>query len=292
MKQYTAEEWLPSRSGLGESPLYRESDDTFFFVDIKNKLVHSVPLEGGWSSKHTIELDEPVTRLDLVDGRTDVLAAQTKTGFALIDSAKGTLERITNVHHEEDAALDGKVRMNDGAIDARGRWWAGTMALDEESNIGRLWRLQGGRANDASAGNRSPVVNGPMWSPDSRTMYVCDTPRGDVFRYDYDLATGEATNRQLLAHLEGGGLPDGVAVDVESHVWVAANSQGKLLRLSPEGTVVATVHVGAKMCSCPAFGGKDMKTIFVTSIMAEESSGNVYRVGVDVAGAKRHPHRP
>ncbi|GAW15735.1 hypothetical protein ANO14919_051540 [Xylariales sp. No.14919] len=30
MKEYTAEEWHPSQSGLGESPLYRQEDDTFF----------------------------------------------------------------------------------------------------------------------------------------------------------------------------------------------------------------------------------------------------------------------
>lgn len=38
MKEYSAQEWLPSASGLGESPLYRSSDNTFFFVDIKSPL--------------------------------------------------------------------------------------------------------------------------------------------------------------------------------------------------------------------------------------------------------------
>ncbi|KAI4863795.1 hypothetical protein F4820DRAFT_359749 [Hypoxylon rubiginosum] len=292
MKEYTAEEWLPSQSGLGESPLYRASDDTFFFVDIKNRLVHTVPLAQGWNGKHTVELDEPVTRLDVVEGRTDVLAAQTKLGFALLDPTKGTLDRIADVSHEEDASIDSKVRMNDGAIDARGRWWAGTMALDEESHLGRLWCLRDGKAIDASAGDRSAVLNGPVWSPDNKTMYVCDTPQGKVYRYDYDLESGEAINKRLFTHLEGGGMPDGVAVDLEGHVWVAANSQGKIVRFSPEGTVTGACQVpDAKMCSCPAFGGGDMKTIFITSIVGEGSTGNVYRVRVDVAGMPRHSFR-
>ncbi|KAI0846676.1 hypothetical protein F5Y00DRAFT_271810 [Daldinia vernicosa] len=294
MKQYTAEEWLPSKSGLGESPLYRTQDDTFFFVDIKNKLLHTVPLSKGWDERQTLELDEPVTRLDIVNGEPNLLAAQTKLGFALLDLIKGTLDLITDVHHVEDASIDDKVRMNDGAIDARGRWWAGTMAWDEKSKIGRLWCLQGGRVNEASAGDRSAVLNGPVWSPDDKIMYLCDTPEGKIYQYDYDVENGKATNKRLFAQLEGGGMPDGLAVDIEGHVWVAANSQGKIVRLSPEGVVTATCTVpGAKMCSCPTFGGKDMKTIFITSIRDEDggSTGNVYRIDVDVAGIRRHAYK-
>ncbi|KAF3065885.1 hypothetical protein GL218_09230 [Daldinia childiae] len=128
MKQYTAEEWLPSKSGLGESPLYRVQDDTFYFVDIKNNLVHTVPLSKGWDGRHTLELDEPVTRLDIVDGESNLLAAQTKLGFALLNPIKETLDRITDIHHVEGANVDDKVRMNDGAIDARGKRWASTIA--------------------------------------------------------------------------------------------------------------------------------------------------------------------
>lgn len=52
------------------------------------------------------------------------------------------------------------------------------------------------------------------------------------------------------------------------YVWAAANTNGKLVRFSPNGQVVAEVEVpGAKMCSSLAFGG---------SIADEESSGDVY----------------
>ncbi|KAI0203021.1 SMP-30/Gluconolaconase/LRE-like region-domain-containing protein [Astrocystis sublimbata] len=160
MIAYTAEEWLPAEAGLGESPLYRPEDDTFFFVDIKNCRVHSVPLSRGWASRHTIQLDEPITRLDLVEGRLDRLAVLTRRGFALLDTTSGALERIADLRHH-DAELDGKIRMNDGGIDVRGRWWATTMALDEESKIGRLWRYDGsGKVQDMSGGEMAAVVNG------------------------------------------------------------------------------------------------------------------------------------
>ncbi|KAI0389696.1 hypothetical protein F5Y17DRAFT_472621 [Xylariaceae sp. FL0594] len=309
MKEYTAEEWLPSECGLGESPLYRRADKTFFFVDIKNCRVHSVPLSGGWDQRYTLHLDECVTRLDAVEGRSDVLAAETRLGLALLNPNNGALERVAEVTHEADPGLDNKVRMNDGGIDARGRWWATTMATDEESKLGRLWRLdfdkgqgEGGEGakkavvRDMSTGNEdeetAPVINGIVWSPDDKIMYVSHTSEGKIFQYDYDVESGSATNRRLLAQLEDGGMPDGLAVDVEGHVWAAANSKGKLVRISPEtGEVTATCAVpGAKMVSCPGFGGEDMRTMFITSIAAPEdgSTGNVYRVRVDVPGLRRH----
>jgi sugar lactone lactonase YvrE len=295
MKHYKAEPLFPSHSGLGESPLYDPSSNTLFFVDIKNHLVHSVPLSLGWEGKRTYTFLEPVTRLNLVKGRADLLAAQTKLDFALLDLSNGVLKHIAGVRHGEgEKELDDKVRMNDGGIDAKGRWWAGTMALDEESEIGRLWCLENGKVKEFPVGDEQgwPVPNGPVWSPDDKTMYVPQTPQGKVWQYDYDVETGKATNRRLFVHLEDGSMPDGLAVDKEGYLWAAANSKGKIVRLSPEGSVVAEVEVpGAKMCSCPAFGGADMKTLFITSISDEGSSGDVYQIKVDVEGIPRHEYR-
>ncbi|KAI0123882.1 hypothetical protein BJ170DRAFT_100817 [Xylariales sp. AK1849] len=290
MKEYTAEEWLPAKAGLGESPLYRASDDTLFFVDIKNQLLHMVPVALGWNGKRTFEFDEPVTRLELVAGTADLLAVQTRLGFSLLDLSNGELKPIASIHYE-NTNLDGQVRMNDGAIDARGRWWAGTMALDEESDIGKLWCLQ--RDGNAIAVEDLPAVpNGPVFSPDDRIMYLAETPRGKVYQYDYDVETGRPTNKRLFVQLDDGGMPDGMAVDDEGYVWVSANSQGKVVRFSAAGTPDGVVTVpGGKMCSCPGFGDIDRRTLFITSIAADGSTGSVYRVKVDVPGINRHTYQ-
>lgn len=297
MKEYSASEWLPSASGLGESPLYRASDKTFFFVDIKNRLLHKVPESEGWEQRKTYEFDQPITRLEVVANRTDVLAVQTRLGLALLSLQSGTLKDIAAFQHR-DKRLDAKVRMNDGAIDANGRWWAGSMALNEEDTIGRLWCMDEGSSEAKTASVReqdhlveTPVPNGPVFSPDDKIMYASETPQGNVFQYDYDTKHGSVSTKRLFVQLENGGMPDGMAVDVEGHVWVAANSQGKLVRYSPSGEAVATCVVpGAKMTSCPAFGGEDLRTLFITSIASEGSTGHVYRVKVDVPGIRRHEY--
>lgn len=302
MLEYTAQHWLPSHSGLGESPLYRRADDSFFFVDIKQQLVHMVPQatqgarETAWDRRRTLNFSESITRLNVVAGSTDELAVQTKLGFAILHLANGTLASLGKIHYADDASLDAKVRMNDGGIDAEGRWWAGTMALDGHSDIGRLWTLADGKVTDMSATTRpnglSTIPNGPAWSPDDKTMYACETPQHKVFAYDYSTATGAATNPRLFAELADGGMPDGVAVDVEGHVWVAANGKSELRRFSPQGELVAVTKIpGANGVTCPAFGGDDMKTLFITSIAGEGSSGDVYTVEVDVPGIQQHAYK-
>ncbi|POS69925.1 calcium homeostasis protein Regucalcin [Diaporthe helianthi] len=298
MKEYSAQEWLPSASGLGESPLYRAIDKTFFFVDIKSQLVHQVPVSGRWEQRKTYEFDQPITRLEAVANRTDVLAVQTRLGIALLSLETGTLKDIATIQHG-DRGLDAKVRMNDGAVDAKGRWWAGSMALDEEESIGRLWCMDKGPSEASTASVReldnlveTPVPNGPVFSSDDKIMYVSETPGGKIFKYDYDTNDGSVSNKRLFVKLENGGMPDGMAVDADDHVWVAANSRGKLVRYSPSGEAVATCVVpGAKMTSCPAFGGDDLRTLFITSIASDGSSGHVYKFQVDTPGIKRHEYK-
>ncbi|KAJ3579454.1 hypothetical protein NPX13_g1102 [Xylaria arbuscula] len=167
--------------------------------------------------------------------------------------------------------------------------------LMRRARVGRLWRLEGGKVEDMSEGNqdqKAAVINGPVWSPDGKIMYTCNTPEGKIYYSDYNIENGSTTNRQVFAHLEGGGMPDGLAVDEDGHVWAAANSQGKLVRISPEGQIVATCAVpDAKMTSCPAFGGNDMKTLFITSISSDSSTGYVYRCTVDVPGIPRNRYK-
>lgn len=107
------------------------------------------------------------------------------------------------------------------------------MALDEEEPIGRLWCMEEGRSEARTASVReldnlaeTPVPNGPVFSPDDKIMYASETPQGKVFQYDYDATDGSVSNKRLFVQLENGGIPHGIAVDVEGHVWVAANSQG------------------------------------------------------------------
>ena len=129
-------------------------------------------------------------------------------------------------------------RLNDGKVDRRGRFFAGSMDTMEEGPSGGLYRLD----PDFSVTRIDSGIicsNGPCWSPDDRTFYFADTWTGEIWAYDYDIATGAATNRRTFVRVDTskGGAADGSTVDAEGYLWNALVYDGRLVRYAPDGTV-------------------------------------------------------
>jgi sugar lactone lactonase YvrE len=110
------------------------------------------------------------------------------------------------------------------------------------------------------------ISNGLGFSPDGQTMYHADTPTHTIHAYDFDVRSGTPSNRRVLAAFENEtDRPDGAAVDSEGCYWTAFYRGGKVLRLSPAGDVLATFAVPAMCPTMCAFGGADLKTLYVTT---------------------------
>ena len=129
------------------------------------------------------------------------------------------------------------VRMNDGACDPQGRFWAGTMAYDEAPGAGCLYRLElDGSCTRVLAG--LTISNGIGWSPDGTTMYLADSGTGDIDAFDFDRATGDlaAAARSCTSPSERGpGRADGRH---QGNIWVALWNGGALARYGPDGSLL------------------------------------------------------
>jgi sugar lactone lactonase YvrE len=138
------------------------------------------------------------------------------------------------------------------------------------------------------------ISNGLAFSPDGRTMYHADTPKLEVDAYDFDIDAGTIANRRVFARFTGAtDRPDGGAVDSEGFYWSAFYRGGKVVRLSPQGERVAEYAVPAMCPTMCAFGGLDLKTLYVTSArqMREPDelvrlplSGGIFAMRVDAPG--------
>ena len=89
------------------------------------------------------------------------------------------------------------------------------------------------------------------------------------------------------------GLPDGLCVDVDGGVWVCLFGGGALRRYAPDGSLDAVVELPVPHVTCPAFGGEELATLFVTStrhrLTAEEMgqfplAGSVFALEPGVRG--------
>ena len=118
-----------------------------------------------------------------------------------------------------------------------------------------------------------------------------------MWRYAYDPATGEATDKTLFVRLapteSDRGRPDGAAVDAEGCYWTALFEGGRIQRYAPDGRLLAEHAVPARCPTMVSFGGPDRKTLYVTSARTGRSeselaglphSGSLFAMPVDVPG--------
>lgn len=187
---------------------------------------------------------------------------------------------------------------NDGAVDAAGRYFVGTMNDPEivGSNFtdeGMLFRLDPDMSlHRVKTGLTIP--NGISWSLDNKTVYCTDSPSGKIRSYPYNLSTGEISwneGRDFFTCPIKGGVPDGHCQDEEGCFWVACFGTGKVLRVNPEGETIAVVEVPTLRPTCPGLCGTEL---FIMSAAEEDPEknpqsvkyqGGVFRVDVGVRGA-------
>src|SRR6185436_17970945 len=121
---------------------------------------------GELGSVATITVDRHVGAVAPIAGGGYVLAAG--TGFLHVDD-DGAVHQLA-----QPEAGHPHVRMNDGACDPQGRFWAGTMAYDESPGQGVLYRLELDGTCTTVLTDLT-ISNGIGWSPDGATMFLADS---------------------------------------------------------------------------------------------------------------------
>lgn len=262
------------RAELGEGPLWDVRRKCLWFVDIMRGHVHQFDP----AAKHDLVYDigQPVGALAIA--AKGFLVCAVRDGFVLLDPVSGAVVPFADV--EKDLTRN---RMNDGNVDARGRFWAGTMSMDGVRNAGALYCLapEGTVTQHLSGVTTS---NGIDWSADDTRMYYIDTgePRIDLF--DFDLEKGAISNRRPFVSITpADGKPDGLIVDAEDHVWVALWRGGQVRRYSPSGELVLTITLPTPLTTKPAFGGLDLTDLYVTSAFIQLTASE--RASSPAAGA-------
>jgi sugar lactone lactonase YvrE len=103
-------------------------------------------------------------------------------------------------------------------------------------------------------------------------MYFTDTPSRRIYRYDFNAATGEISNRRVFVEAEAGhGGPDGMTVDAHGYVWSAQFDRWCVHRYAPDGKLERAVRLPVQRPTSCMFGGPDLATLYVTSAKLELS---------------------
>jgi sugar lactone lactonase YvrE len=243
---------------LGEGPLWDPVDAVLYFVDIDAPAIHRYDPSGG-AFQHW-DLPTKVGSMALRERGGAVLACA--DGFHLFDFAAGARTLIGDPETHKPHTI-----FNDGRVDRRGRFIAGTLANHSLSGVqGAVYRLDPDLTWQLLADGFS-VTNGPCWSPDGECFYVSDSMTHTIFVYDYDLETGAASGKRIFATTEElGGVPDGTTVDADGCLWCAICMGGRIARFTPDGRVDRTFDVPMRWVTSVMFGGPHLDTLYLTGL--------------------------
>lgn len=271
----------------GENPMWDEATGLLHYIDNVGRKVHMFDPQSGQA--RTLDMPSVITTLVLRAGGGAVVTL--RTGIHFLDLDSGELTVIAPLPD------DPRNVYNDGKVDSRGRFLIGSSTrMDDPRPDGGLFRLD----PDLSLTRLDDDIhfsNGPCWSPDERVFFFSDSWRRTIYAYDYEIATGDVSNRRPFVNTEAlGGLPDGATVDCEARLWVALYEGSAIAAFRPDGTLERRIDMPVRHPSSLAFGGPDLDRLFVTTIDhggheddPEDPAGCLFVIdGLGVRGRAEH----
>ncbi|WWD22234.1 hypothetical protein CI109_106725 [Kwoniella shandongensis] len=301
---------LDSPMVLGEAPVYRASDSTLHYVDCLQEpaelhILTLDPTSGDAVGKPIVhQLADSVTVACFREDKPGYICAYFQ-GVAFMDES-GNLEILKEIIPTEDRGIR---RFNDGGVDCQGRFWLaeidrkalafgmGRLPKDYGEPLGRLWRYD----PDGSLHLMEKGLvcgNGLAWSPNNEIMYLNDSAAGLIWAYDFDIPTGNISNKTLFVDRRNlGGEPDGMVCDIEGNLWIAMWASSRVMCYSPTGEHLRDIVFTARNMACTAWGGPNYDTLYIASARdktgrnKDDDGGHLFKYHVGVKGLPKYAFR-
>ncbi len=253
---------LDAHATIGESLLWEPGCGVLYWMDVKAPALHR--LDPATLDQRAWPLPADIGAFALLG--PDAALVALRTGLFTLSLADGGLRPLAPPPF--DPALH---RFNEGACDAAGRFWVGTMFDPLPGHEGHpaqpatlsTWSASDGLVPRPDA---AELHNGMAWSPGGDQFYLSHSNERTVYAFPFDTESGRlGVRRTYLQIPEGVGIPDGAAVDEEGAYWCALHGGGRLRRYAPDGTLLREVALPVSQPTMCAFGGPDLRTLFVSS---------------------------
>lgn len=262
---------------LGEGPLWHPTRKELFWFDILGKQLRT-------RDRHW-DFETYVSAAGWVDNDTLLIASA--VALSRFDLTTGKSEVITPL--EADNPI---TRSNDGRADPQGGFWIGTMGINAEPAAGAIWRYYKGELRKLYPGIQ--ITNSICFHPDGDTACYTDTNTQQIMRVGLD-ADGWPTGDPWV-HIDLTGTafrPDGAVFDAAGNLWSAQWGVGRVAGYDSAGKEFATYDLPATQTSCPAFGGPDLSTLYVTSAAvglgdSADQDGKTFAIKTPYTGQSEH----
>lgn len=266
------------RCALGEGPLWHPERNALFWFDILRKTLHCKgDTRAHWS------FEEHVSAAGWVD--RDTLLMASATGLWRFGISSGTRDLLAPLEADNP-----ETRSNDGRADAQGGFWIGTMGLNAQAQAGAIYRYYRGEVRQLFAD--ITISNAICFAPDGRTAYFCDTVSKQIQMVALDEDGWPSADPDVFVNLRADALnPDGAVVDADGNLWNAQWGAGRVACYGQNGAMIQTITLPAAQTTCPAFGGPDLSTLFVTTAsdgVEDTKGGMTFSVAIGIKGQREH----
>lgn len=181
-----AELLYPIRAIVGEGSIWDVAHQRLLWVDILGHKIYAFKPKNGSNTGY--DLGQDIGTVVLTESGLWAFADENGIGFLNPKNGKITHGIKPEKNHP-------KIRFNDGKIDPRGNFWAGTMAYDCSKGEGNLYEFDiHGSVIKRIKG--TTISNGMAWSFDCKRFYFIDSPTYEIHQYDYDIKTGHIQKKK------------------------------------------------------------------------------------------------
>ncbi len=206
----------------------------------------------------------------------NIIACDYGIGAILKISPSGNTEIISSGYNNKKFN-----RPNDLAFDPKGNlYFTDPKSYGKDKPDGVVYMIND-KTKEGYSGRRSLCFpNGIAFSLDAKKLFVCESAQNRILSFDVD-KDGKLKNKNVFVELPGGD-PDGIAFDQNGNLNAAHFGGGHIFVISPDGQIIDSIKTPGKKPSNVEFGGKDLKTLFIT----EDETNSVYKTEVKIPGAK------
>lgn len=252
-------------------------DNILWFSDMEARKIVSVDIKG--IAKAMIEIPNRPSGLGwLPDGRLLVVSMEDRK---ILQFESGNIKEFL------DLSKLASYPLNDMVVSEQGCAYIGHFGFDYINNQpfvpATIIMVTSEKKPKIVAENMS-FPNGMVITPNGKTLIVAETLSARLTAFDIR-NNGTLTNRRLWANLKSI-PPDGICLDEEEAVWVAAPGKHKAVRVLEGGEITHTVNVENDAYAC-MLGGTNLTTLFIATSTSHKirEKGQIEYVEVDVPKA-------
>ncbi len=284
---------------LTEGPTV-DADGNVYFSDMANNRIIKLAADG---TRSTFRAPSNRTNGLLFDEQFRLIACESGDGttgpprITRTDMKTGKIEVLADRYEGK-----GLNEPNDVTIDGQGRLYFSDRPranpAPDQTGVHAIYRIDpDGKMTRILTEPDIDKPNGLTISPDDKTFYFLETHpdegRARMIRA-YDLQPdGSVTNMRVFHNFYPGRSGDGMTVDSEGNLYVAA---GLHLRrntsetldtkcgvhvFSPDGALKQFIPIPEDLITNVAFGGPDLKTLYITA------GKTLFRFRTEIAGTRR-----